>query len=73
MKFRTLLNDIVRIKMEMYDANKSKSETAEEYLRNFLDTEVKDLWPKGWMQTRMLFKESRHMHMRWTANVQQYV
>ena len=50
--FRKLLDNIVRIKMELFESCKNKSQTAEEYLRDFLDKEVKDLWPKGWMQTR---------------------
>ena len=49
---RSLLWEVVRVKMDMYDSSKSRSQPPEEYLRSFLDAEIKPLWPQGWMQTR---------------------
>ena len=49
---RMLLCSVVRIKMNMFDAGNSRTQSAEEFLRAYLDTEVKPLWPQGWMQTR---------------------
>ena len=49
---RTLLCDVVRIKMSMFDVSKLQSQSAEDYLKAFLDAEIKPLWPKGWIQTR---------------------
>ncbi|XP_041357577.1 ubinuclein-1-like isoform X2 [Gigantopelta aegis] len=60
------LCDVVRVKMQMFTVSKVRAQTAEEYLRAFLDAEVKTLWPQGWMQTRMLFKQSRSVHANWT-------
>ena len=50
---RNLLREIVGIKMSMFDTYKFRNQTAEEYLRIFLENEVKVLWPQGWIQTRL--------------------
>ena len=47
-----MLCDIVRIKMKNFDLMKTKTQTADEYIKQFLDKDIKPLWPKGWMQTR---------------------
>ena len=49
---RSLLADIVKIKMEHYDMSKVRSQSAEEYLKAFFDAELKPIWPTGWIQTR---------------------
>ncbi|XP_073448800.1 ubinuclein-2 isoform X1 [Aquarana catesbeiana] len=64
---RTLLCNLVKIKLGCYELEPSKSQSAEDYLKNFMETEVKPLWPKGWMQSRMLFKESRSVHNHLTS------
>ncbi|XP_044157295.1 ubinuclein-2 isoform X1 [Bufo gargarizans] len=64
---RNLLCNLVKIKLGCYELEPSKSQTAEDYLKNFMETEVKPLWPKGWMQSRMLFKESRSVHNHLTS------
>ncbi|KAK6481568.1 ubinuclein-1-like [Huso huso] len=61
-EIREFLCNVVRIKMGSYELERNKSQSAEEYLKAFLEAEVKPLWPKGWMQARMLFKESRRVH-----------
>ncbi|XP_063414438.1 ubinuclein-1-like isoform X1 [Mytilus trossulus] len=63
---RALLCDVVRVKMKIYNYMKTRTQTAEEYLKTFIEREVKILWPKGWMQTSVLFKESRAGHVAWT-------
>ena len=60
--FRVLLNQVVNLKAECYHWSKLRKETAEEYLTRFLDSEVKLLWPKGWMSTKILYKESKDGH-----------
>ncbi|KAB5515053.1 hypothetical protein PHYPO_G00248700, partial [Pangasianodon hypophthalmus] len=60
-KLRTLLCNLVRVKLRCYEQEKS-SLSVEDYLKVFMENEVKPLWPKGWMQARMLFKESRTVH-----------
>ncbi|XP_052720367.1 ubinuclein-1-like isoform X2 [Crassostrea angulata] len=64
---RSLLCDIVRIKMKNFDLLKTKTQSADEFLKQFLDKDIKPLWPKGWMQTRNLIKESRSVHSQWTT------
>ncbi|XP_077896739.1 ubinuclein-2 isoform X1 [Ictidomys tridecemlineatus] len=64
---RTLLCNLVEIKLGCYELEPNKSQSAEDYLKSFMETEVKPLWPKGWMQARMLFKESRSVHNHLTS------
>ncbi|KAH0616819.1 hypothetical protein JD844_028233 [Phrynosoma platyrhinos] len=64
---RTLLCNLVKIKLGCYELEPNKSQSAEDYLKTFMETEVKPLWPKGWMQARMLFKESRSVHNHLTS------
>ncbi|XP_072539381.1 ubinuclein-2a isoform X2 [Salminus brasiliensis] len=60
-KLRALLCNLVRVKLKCYEQEKC-SLSVEDYLKAFMENEVKPLWPKGWMQARMLFKESRVVH-----------
>nr|XP_012623429.1 ubinuclein-2 isoform X2 [Microcebus murinus] len=64
---RALLCNLVEIKLGCYELEPNKSQSAEDYLKSFMETEVKPLWPKGWMQARMLFKESRSVHNHLTS------
>uniref|UniRef100_A0A674NS47 Ubinuclein 2a n=1 Tax=Takifugu rubripes TaxID=31033 RepID=A0A674NS47_TAKRU len=57
-KLRNLLCNLVRVKLSCYEMEKQCSLSVEDYLKAFLETEVKPLWPKGWMQARILLKES---------------
>ncbi|XP_055929034.1 ubinuclein-2-like [Argiope bruennichi] len=59
---RKYLCDVVRIKLKCYEVSKTRIQSAEEYLKHFLEAEVKNLWPPGWMQSRILFRESRAAH-----------
>ncbi|XP_041724056.1 ubinuclein-2 isoform X1 [Coregonus clupeaformis] len=68
-EIRECLCSAVRVRMDRLEAEKGNTET-EEFLKAFLDTEVKPLWPKGWMQPRVLLKESRRVHCP-TASLQQ--
>ncbi|XP_023129350.2 ubinuclein-2b isoform X1 [Amphiprion ocellaris] len=61
-KLRTLLCNLVRVKLTCYELEGKNSLSLEDYLKAFMETEVKPLWPKGWMQARMLFKESIMAH-----------
>ncbi|XP_070196870.1 ubinuclein-1-like isoform X2 [Littorina saxatilis] len=65
-EIKSLLCQIVGIKMRMFDTYKIRSQAPEDYLKTFLDNEVKVLWPQGWIQTRMLYKETRSVHGNWT-------
>ncbi|XP_063170887.1 ubinuclein-1 isoform X2 [Candoia aspera] len=66
-EIRDLLCQGVKIKLDGYDLEKNKAQSMEDYVKMFLDAEVKPLWPKGWMQARTLFKESRRVHSHLTS------
>ncbi|XP_026076370.1 ubinuclein-2-like isoform X2 [Carassius auratus] len=65
---RSLLCSLVRVKLGCYQLEGQRSLSPEDYLKVFMETEVKPLWPKGWMQARMLIKESRMAHSHLTGN-----
>ncbi|XP_076866281.1 ubinuclein-2b isoform X2 [Brachyhypopomus gauderio] len=67
-KLRALLCNLVRVKLSCYEAEGQNSPSPEDYLKAFMETEVKPLWPKGWMQARMLIKESRMAHAHLTGS-----
>uniref|UniRef100_A0A8C6XC45 Ubinuclein 1 n=9 Tax=Naja TaxID=8638 RepID=A0A8C6XC45_NAJNA len=66
-EIRDLLCQGVKMKLDGYDMEKNKAQPMEDYVKTFLDAEVKPLWPKGWMQARTLFKESRKVHSHLTS------
>uniref|UniRef100_A0A8C8SDN2 Ubinuclein 1 n=1 Tax=Pelusios castaneus TaxID=367368 RepID=A0A8C8SDN2_9SAUR len=66
-EIRELLCHVVKIKLDGYELEKNKAQSLEDYVKIFLDAEVKPLWPKGWMQARTLFKESRRVHGHLTS------
>ncbi|XP_014375594.1 ubinuclein-1 isoform X5 [Alligator sinensis] len=66
-EIRELLCHAVKMKVDGYELEKNKVQSLEDYLKTFLDAEVKALWPKGWMQARTLFKESRRVHGHLTS------
>ncbi|XP_077381212.1 ubinuclein-2a isoform X2 [Festucalex cinctus] len=68
-KLRSLLCTLVRVKLSCYDMESQCSLSVEDYLKAFLENEVKPLWPKGWMQARILFKESVSVHIHLTGTL----
>ncbi|TDH15782.1 hypothetical protein EPR50_G00012500 [Perca flavescens] len=60
-EMRESLCQVLRVKMERYKKERKGSQEMEEYLKTLLENEVKPLWPKGWMQSRLLIRESRKM------------
>ncbi|KAF6020470.1 UBN1 [Bugula neritina] len=65
-KIRSCLCAVVAIKMESLSVLKAKGLSNEEFVKEFLENEVRILWPKGWMQSRVLYKESKSAHIKWT-------
>jgi ubinuclein len=59
---RSLLCEVVRIKLQCLELVKPRKESADLNLRNFLETEVKPLWHPGWMKVSTLLRESREAH-----------
>ncbi|KAK7929894.1 hypothetical protein WMY93_006289 [Mugilogobius chulae] len=68
-KLRALLCSLVRVKLSCYEMENQCSLSVEDYLKAFFENEVKPLWPKGWMQARILFKESITVHGHLTGNL----
>lgn len=68
-KLRALLCSMVRVKLSCYEMEPQCSLSVEDYLKAFFENEVKPLWPKGWMQARILFKESLTVHSHLTGNI----
>ncbi|XP_006897476.1 PREDICTED: ubinuclein-1 isoform X2 [Elephantulus edwardii] len=66
-EIRELLCQVVRMKLEGYEPERNKAQSWEDHVKAFLDAEVKPLWPRGWMQARTLFKESRRGHGHLTS------
>ncbi|XP_047125748.1 ubinuclein-1 isoform X1 [Hydra vulgaris] len=58
---RKLLCDVVQVKVNKFSKS-NKSMSAEEYIKDFLESEIRKLWPKGWMTSRVLYKECRATH-----------
>lgn len=68
-RFREPLCDVVRIKLRCYELSKTRTLSAEDYLKQFLNNEVCPLWPAGSqpVSARALFRESRVVHAHLTA------
>ncbi|XP_028288672.1 ubinuclein-1-like [Parambassis ranga] len=66
-EIRQCLGNVLKAKMDKYKKDKKGEQEVEEHLKAFLDNEVKPLWPKGWMQSRVLIKESRRLFGLFTS------
>ncbi|KAF1394719.1 hypothetical protein PFLUV_G00004070 [Perca fluviatilis] len=66
-EMRESLCQVLRVKMERYKKERKGSQEMEDYLKTLLENEVQPLWPKGWMQSRLLLKESRKMLSLFTS------
>ncbi|XP_059189343.1 ubinuclein-1-like [Centropristis striata] len=66
-EIREILSHVLTVKMERHKKERKGSQEMEEYLKTLLDNEVKPLWPKGWMQSRVLIRESRKMLSLFTS------
>ncbi|KAM3622598.1 uncharacterized protein V6R79_000827 [Siganus canaliculatus] len=60
-EIRECLWHVLEGKLESQRKGKTESQELEEHLKTLLDNEVKPLWPKGWMQSRVLMRESRNV------------
>ncbi|KAK2817355.1 hypothetical protein Q5P01_025546 [Channa striata] len=60
-EIRECLCNVLRPKMERYSKERKGIQEMEDYLKVLLDNEVKPLWPKGWMQSRVLIRETRKL------------
>ncbi|XP_066981872.1 ubinuclein-1 isoform X1 [Macrobrachium rosenbergii] len=59
---RSCLCNVVRVRVQFWHLIRKRCESPEEHIRMFLETEVRPLWPKGWMNARILYKESYSEH-----------
>ncbi|XP_053471783.1 ubinuclein-1 isoform X2 [Ictalurus furcatus] len=68
-EIRESLCEVVRMKMSSYALDAPGNQSLEGYLKGFLEARVKTLWPRGWMQSRILLIESRRVHAHVTGVV----
>ncbi|GAA6074345.1 ubinuclein-1 isoform X3 [Tachysurus ichikawai] len=68
-EIREVLCEVVRLKMSRYELDAATDQSLEDYLKCFLEASVKTLWPRGWMQSRILLIESRRVHAHITGVV----
>ncbi|KAB5523201.1 hypothetical protein PHYPO_G00149810 [Pangasianodon hypophthalmus] len=68
-EIREVLCEVVRLKMSSYELDAPSNQSLEDYLKSFLEASVKTLWPRGWMQSRILLIESRRVHAHITGVV----
>ncbi|KAB7500728.1 Ubinuclein-1 [Armadillidium nasatum] len=61
-EIRELLCEVVKVRCQGWHMVKKRSETPEEHVRNFIESHLKDLWPKGWISSKVLYKESQSAH-----------
>ncbi|XP_029951109.1 ubinuclein-1-like [Salarias fasciatus] len=59
-EIRECLNNVLNERINKFKERKEGLEL-EEFLKTLLDNEVKSLWPKGWMQSRVLLSQSRRL------------
>ncbi|XP_069945374.1 ubinuclein-1 isoform X3 [Cherax quadricarinatus] len=59
---RKLLCEVVSVRVKFWQMMRKRSETPEENIRRFLDSDVRSIWPKGWMNVHILYKESYESH-----------
>ncbi|XP_049576774.1 ubinuclein-1 [Syngnathus scovelli] len=58
-EIREVLHHVLREKLSVFQNKSDGRQQREEYLKTLLVKDVKPLWPKGWMQSRVLLSESR--------------
>ncbi|XP_024114990.1 ubinuclein-1 isoform X2 [Oryzias melastigma] len=58
-EIRECLSHVLKEKSDKYKKEGKGDQEIEEFLKTFLENEVKALWPKGWMQSRVLLRESK--------------
>ena len=68
-KCREMLQEVVSIHMQYYEITHIKSQSADDFLKAFFDSELMPLWPPGWMQPRFhiithSLKDNEYHHLR---------
>ena len=53
---------MIKMKQEVCDLDRNKSQSVEDCMKAFLDAEVPTLWPQDWVQTSCLCKDTRPHH-----------
>ncbi|XP_061778827.2 ubinuclein-1 isoform X1 [Nerophis lumbriciformis] len=60
-EIREGLCSVLKGKLNVFRSKPEGTQQLEDYLKAFLDIDIKPLWPKGWMQSRVLMSESRKL------------
>ncbi|XP_077381589.1 ubinuclein-1 isoform X2 [Festucalex cinctus] len=58
-EIREVLRHVLRGKLSVFESTSEETQQLEEHLKAVLVNDIKPLWPKGWMQSRVLLRESR--------------
>ncbi|KAI5739913.1 hypothetical protein M8J77_024939 [Diaphorina citri] len=58
-QLRCYLREIVEIKARCFRIMNCRKDTEEDYIKEYLDTRIKPLWPDGWMKVPVLLREGR--------------
>ncbi|XP_019854941.1 PREDICTED: ubinuclein-1-like [Amphimedon queenslandica] len=67
-RIRLLLVTVVKAKVEKELMNKTRTQTGEEIILEFIETHVRPLWPKGWVQKKALYKMTESAHFKLTQS-----
>ena len=60
---RTCLKEVIQVQVSLWEeSSATRKETATDFMLNFLEKEVRPLWPKGWVNAKHLFKQSMAFH-----------
>ncbi|XP_057700006.1 ubinuclein-1 isoform X2 [Corythoichthys intestinalis] len=60
-RIREALHHVLREKISVFQSRNKDNQHLDNYLKILLIKDFKPLWPKGWMQTRVLLDESRRL------------
>ncbi|XP_077428119.1 ubinuclein-1 [Vanacampus margaritifer] len=58
-EIREVLHNVLRGKLSVFQSTSEGTQQLEKYIKAILVKDIKPLWPKGWMQSRVLLSESR--------------
>ena len=55
--FRGLVRELCSRQLMCFQMQNLKKKSVEDYMKQFLETRVKPVWPVGWMETSVLMAE----------------
>lgn len=62
-KSKSLLNETIKIKLSLFEnSTKGQVLSLNDYLMQFIDKELKPLWPAGWMSRKIIVRQAEWLH-----------